>query len=104
MQTLQLRERMAIVKAEHNNPKNLINSRSEVHGACRHLPRFHRLWLKTKPSADERTKREKVDLESPARMTRRKPNPSILTLDLEGNAFESFHSPAGMDSSEFLLG
>jgi hypothetical protein len=72
------REQMAIVKAEHNNPNNLINSRSELHGACRHLPRFHRLLLETKPSADEHTKREKVDQESPARMTRRKPNPSIL--------------------------
>jgi hypothetical protein len=43
------RERMAIVKAEHNNPKSLINSRSELHGTCCHLPRFHRLSLKTKP-------------------------------------------------------
>jgi hypothetical protein len=97
------REQMPIVKAEHNNPKNLINSRSELHGACRHLPRFQRLSLKTKLSADERMKREKIDLESPTRMTRRKPIPSILTLNLEGNEFESLHSPAEKDSSEFLL-
>jgi hypothetical protein len=36
-------EHMAIVKAEFKSPKGLINSRSELHGACCHVPRFHRL-------------------------------------------------------------
>jgi hypothetical protein len=43
------RERMAIVKACHKDAKGLINSRSELHGACRHIPRFHRLSIKALP-------------------------------------------------------
>jgi hypothetical protein len=51
-------ERMAIDKAcQHKDAKGLVNSRSELHGACRHIPRFHRLSIKAAPSADERKKR-----------------------------------------------
>jgi hypothetical protein len=52
-----------IVKTEYKSPRGLINSRSELHGACHHVPRFHRLTMKTNPSADERKKRKNVDLE-----------------------------------------
>jgi hypothetical protein len=83
--------------------KGLINSRSELHGACRHIPWFHRLSLKAPPSADERRKREQVDLASPPRLTRRRLDPAAQLLDLDGNEFESFHSQAEMDSSEFIF-
>jgi hypothetical protein len=94
---------MAIVKACHKDAKGLINSRSELHGACRHILRFHRLSIKAAPSADERKKLEKVDHASPTRLTRRRLDPATQVLDLDGNEFESFHSHAGMDSSEFIL-
>jgi hypothetical protein len=96
------REIMAMVKTKFKSPRGLINSRSELHGACRHIRRFHRLTMKTTPSADERKKRKKVDLNSPPRLTRRRLDPCIQTLDLDGNEFKRFHSQAGIDSSEFI--
>ena len=36
------RERMEIVKLSRKTPDMIINSCSEIHGACRHKPRFHR--------------------------------------------------------------
>jgi hypothetical protein len=86
---------MAIVKTEYKYPRGLINSHSELHGACRHIPRFHRLFMKTTPSADERKKRKKVDLDSPPRLTCRRLDPCIQTLDLDGNEFERIHSEVG---------
>jgi hypothetical protein len=95
---------MAIVKACHKDAKGLINSHSELHGAWRHIPRFHRLSIKAAPSADERKKREKVNHASPTRLTRRRLDPAATqVLDLDGNELESFHSHAGMDFSEFIL-
>jgi hypothetical protein len=64
---------------------------------------FYRLIMKTTPSVDERKKREKVDLDSPPRLIRRRLDPCIQTLDLDGNEFERFHSQAGIDSSKFML-
>jgi hypothetical protein len=86
---------MASVKTRYKSPRGLINSYSELHGAWRHIPRFHRLSMKTTPSADERKKREKVDLESPPRLTRHRLNPCRQTLDLDVNEFERIHSQAG---------
>jgi hypothetical protein len=94
---------MAIVKACHKDAKELINSQSELHGACHHIPRFHRLSIKAAPSADDRKKREKVDHAAATRLTRRRLDPAIQVLDLDGNKFKSFHSHAEMDSSEFIL-
>jgi hypothetical protein len=96
-------EWIAMIKAGHKDSKGLINQRSELHSACRHIPRFHRLSLKAPPSADERRKCEKVDLDFPPRLTRRHLDPATQLLDLDGNEFESFHSQAEMDSSEFIL-
>ncbi len=36
------RERMEIIKLSRSAPDTLINSCSDIHGACRHKPRFHR--------------------------------------------------------------
>jgi hypothetical protein len=94
---------MAIVKACHKDANGLINSRSELHGACRHIPKFHRLSIKAAPSADERKKREKANHASPTRLARRCLDPATQVLDLDGNEFESFHSHVDMDSSEFIL-
>jgi hypothetical protein len=67
-------------------------------GACRHIVRFHDDRLsrrKTTPSADERKKRETVDLDSPPRLTHRRLDPCIQTLDLDGNEFDSLNSFPG---------
>jgi hypothetical protein len=96
------RERMTIVKACHKDAKGLINSRSELHGACRHIPRFHRLSIKAAPSADEHKKSEIVDHASPTRLTRHRLDPATQVLDLDGNE-NRIHSHAEMDSSESIL-
>ncbi len=36
------KERYEILKLTRNNPRMAINKCNEVHGACRHKPRFHR--------------------------------------------------------------
>jgi hypothetical protein len=56
---------MEIIKISRATPDILINSCSEIHGACRHKPRFHRLNEQELPSADDRKKHEKVVLEAP---------------------------------------
>ena len=54
-------ERMEIVKASKKNPKALINHNSEIYGACRHKPKFHRYKKEQQPdSTDDRNKRERV--------------------------------------------
>jgi hypothetical protein len=55
------RERIEILKqaAKTRLSGKTINSCMEIHGACRHLPWFHRLIHNTIPSADERKKPKK---------------------------------------------
>ena len=59
------RERLEIFKASKENPESLINSCNEIHGACRHKPRFHR--YKSSDSTDEtkskKSSRKKVTTE-----------------------------------------
>jgi hypothetical protein len=62
------KERHEILKLTRLHPGKAINTCSEIHGACRHKPRFHRfnqlLQIKTtpleSPSADESVKDERV--------------------------------------------
>ena len=57
------KERYYIMEHFKRNPNKLINSCSEIYGACRHKPRFHRFKEETTTdvdSTDERRKREKV--------------------------------------------
>ena len=49
------KERLAILRASMNSSVQLINKSSEIYGACRHNPRFHRF-----PSTDDPNKGEKV--------------------------------------------
>jgi hypothetical protein len=65
------RERMEIIKISRATPDILINSCSEIHGACCHKPRFHRYHGQDNPSADDRKKCEKVPLEAPNLIRRR---------------------------------
>jgi hypothetical protein len=90
------RERMEIVKLSRTIPDKLINSCSEIHGACRHKPRFHRYHEQT-PSADERKKREKVQLEAQNPQRRR-----IEENDTDGNESVRFHSPLGTEPCGFI--
>ena len=63
-----MRERAEIISMLKKDPKNLINSSSEIYGACRHNPKFHRFCKQT--STDERVERERVD-SNPTRIDRR---------------------------------
>ena len=49
-----MREKLEILRHSFDPDVNLINSRSEIHGSCRHQPRFHRF------SADDSVEDEKV--------------------------------------------
>ena len=94
-------ERMEIIKHSFNPECCTINSRLEIHGACCHLPRFHRLQLKTFSSADERKKCEKVSVNSPRPTCHQHMNEE--GEDLGGNEFDWIHSQPGIDSTEILL-
>ena len=52
-----MKKRLAIFKAKKfdkaSKTKNLINSVTEIYGACRHKPKFHRYALSQTPSTDE---------------------------------------------------
>ena len=54
-----MRERLEILKMGKKEPRKLINSRSEIYGACRHKPRFHRYFMNGPTSADEGLKSRK---------------------------------------------
>ena len=55
------KERYEILKLTRNNPRMAINKCNEVHGACRHKPRFHRFdQSQIATSTDESTKDERV--------------------------------------------
>jgi hypothetical protein len=94
---------MEIIKHSFDSTHNAgrSNSRLEIHGACRHLPRFHRLQLNTFPSADERKKRERVSAEQLYQASRRRLNDE--EENLAGNEFDWIHSQPGIDSTELIL-
>jgi hypothetical protein len=56
------KERMAILNLSRKHPDVAINKCSEVYGACRHIPRFHRFEKVqvTSTSTDESNKDERV--------------------------------------------
>jgi len=49
-----MRERLAIIDSFRWDRKKLINSNSEIYGACQHKTRFHRLEQNNIPSTDDR--------------------------------------------------
>ena len=53
-------ERREIQKMSKKDPEHLINYSSEIYGACRHNPNFHR-YKKLAVSTDELGKSEKVN-------------------------------------------
>ena len=53
-----MKERMEILKSSFNPSVKLMNSRSEIHGKCKHHPDFHRF------STDESHEDEKVEQSS----------------------------------------
>ena len=56
------RERIAIIKAGRKEPEKLINTCSEIYGACRHKPWFHRYQEEGKTiSTDDPEKGERVN-------------------------------------------
>jgi hypothetical protein len=88
---------MEIIKISRSTPDTLINSCSEIHGACRHKPRFHRYHEQESPSADDRKKREKVVLEAPNPIRRR-----INLIDPDGNESVGSHSRNGTEPYGFM--
>ena len=64
--SLCMRERCCILDACNENPKKLINSKSEIYGGCRHRTRFHRLVRNNTTSTDDGAKPEKVSASTTA--------------------------------------
>jgi len=61
--TLCMKERCEITKAKLEKNNQIVNSCNEIHGACRHKPRFHRFTNKSS-SADEPLKGKRVNMPS----------------------------------------
>jgi hypothetical protein len=51
--TLCMKERRIILDRSTRNQGNLINQRTEIYGACRHLPNFHRYCVPATVSTDD---------------------------------------------------
>ena len=64
--SLCMRERCCILDACNENPKKLINSKSEIYGGCQHRTRFHRLVRNNTTSTDDGAKPEKVSASTTA--------------------------------------
>ena len=58
--SLCMKERVEILKASKKQPRQLINSRNEIYGACRHKTKFHRFTRNEKPSTDDGVNPERV--------------------------------------------
>jgi len=52
------REKIAILELIRKHPSKAINVRNEIHGACRHKPRFHRFIKRNMYSTDESSEDE----------------------------------------------
>ena len=64
--TLCMKERIQILKYSKRDPNSVINSNSEIYGACRHKPRFHRYRPNCTPLStdDEQDSSERVITQS----------------------------------------
>ena len=91
------REQIEIIKISRSIPDILINSCLEIHGMCRHKPRFHRYHKQDYPSADDRKKHEKVVLEAPNPIRRR-----INSIDPDGNESIGSHSHHETERPRFI--
>ena len=60
--SLCMKERLAILRASRNEDekKKMINANSELYGACRHKPKFHRFTTYNSSADDGRTSPERV--------------------------------------------
>ena len=55
-----MKERLEILKQSRKNPDKLLNSNSELYGACRHKTKFHRYTRNMPASTDEGDNPERV--------------------------------------------
>ena len=55
-----MEERIEILKASWKEPDKLINSRSELYGACRHNTKFHRYTINGKLGTDDGSNLERA--------------------------------------------
>jgi len=53
-----MKERLEIIKMAKEEPENLINSRGEIYGACRHKTKFHRYMRQTTSTDNGVTQKE----------------------------------------------
>ena len=61
-----MRERVEILNQHRKDPNSLINSNTEIYGACRHKTRFHRYHMDNSThtySTDDGSIPEKVEVE-----------------------------------------
>ena len=66
-----MKERLEILKRSKENPEQLINSRGEIYGACRHKTKFHRFKSSnTKASTGMTARSQKESQFSPTTLMR----------------------------------
>ena len=59
--TICMKERRIILDRHNRSPNELINSRTEIYGACRHNPNFHRYCVPATASTDDRLISERIN-------------------------------------------
>ena len=99
------KERFFIMEHTKFNSNKLINNNSEIYGACRHKPRFHRFKpdeTTTLDNTDERRKREKVTRVQHSNK-RRRINSNEESLVPDGEEVERLPSPSGREVLESFV-
>ena len=56
-----MKERRIILNRSNKSPESLINNRTEIYGACRHNPDFHRYCVPATAITDDRLNSEKIE-------------------------------------------
>ena len=75
--TLCMKERCQIIKEKCEKNNKIVNSCNEIHGACRHKPRFHH-FKNYSSSADEPLEGKRVNMPSRKRKVREENQPVWL--------------------------
>ena len=82
--SLCMKERCQIVKEKFTKNNKLINSCNEIHGACRHEPRFHRFKISSS-SVDESCEDKRVRTPSKNKKGKKKRRDSTDSVESTGS-------------------
>jgi hypothetical protein len=98
------KERYAIIKLTHETPNLAINKCNEVHGACRHKPRFHRFDHSENANSSTDESGRMKGSQRPSSTTSMGSSSSNHTLDSLNNRREEPTLGPSDPASTYLLG